>query len=202
MLTHSMMLAPKSDVLPAVRVDVRDRAPERSARVGALIRQLGAELARVGDDAALIVCAEDIDASPTGVPILTYGTLPPSDGRVGLPVLTNSAAFTAALAPWLDRGAAFDRIVALFGDAAVEPMAQRLVEDLGRFLDSDRCEPLALHRLAGFAGTLGFRRLAFCIERLSRQDESFCRAADREARWALVIVQAHVRKQRDSTTLV
>lgn len=197
----SMALATTTLFLPIV-VDIRDDDRERIAAVLATVLEHGAVTLRPGEEATLVLRAADADPSLTGVPLLTYGTGTRSTWQTALPTPEDQAAFAAALAPWVDRGAAFVRTAALVGDAALAPMAARLAEELDRFVSTDDHDPFEAHKLGGFAGTLGFRRFAHCAERLAQRDASYRRAALREAEWAAAIVHGYLRNWPGVTTLV
>lgn len=173
-------------------VDIRDDDRERLAAVCTAVLGQGAVILRTGEEAALVLRALDADPSLTGVPLLTYGPGTRSTWQAALPPPEDQAAFAAALAPWVDRGAAFARTATLVGDAALAPMAARLAEEFGRFVAADAYDPFEAHKLGGFAGTLGFRRFAHCAERLAQQDNIYRPAALREAGWAAAIVHEYL----------
>lgn len=197
-----MTLADRTDTIPTVLVRIRDDVQERRAQVHAFVRDYGGELAGTDGEAALILCAPGGTTVEAGVPVLIYGASNAPCRHLELPAPAEGTAFGRALSPWLDRGAAFDRMVSLFGEAALGPLAARLAGDLDRFLTAAPLDTFATHTLGGFAGTLGFRRFAHCAERLSRCDESYRRAARLEAGWALAIMRNYLRKSPDPTTLV
>lgn len=196
------MLQSSQTDLPPLFVEIRDDIPARRAAVAALVLEHRAAIAAAGDEAALVLSAGDTDAAQAGVPILTYVGIQPAGIGFALPSPDDRPSFKEALAPWLDRGAAFERLNALFGDAALLPMTSRLLDDLEAFNAASTIDRFEMHRLGGFAGTLGFRRLAYCAERLSQGALSYLPAMRREAVWARAIVRGYLRNSLDPTTLV
>jgi hypothetical protein len=169
---------------------ILDGDPRRAQAVTAIVRDLGGGPIALDQaaQAAVVLRAPGYDGpSPGGIPTLSYGAPSAARWSTSLPA-PGDAAFTSALSPWLDDGGALRRIAALFGDDAVAPMAARLVEDLARFIPAPDLDRDAAHRLGGFAGTLGFRRLAHCAERVSQGDDAFLGSARREAAGALDVV--------------
>jgi hypothetical protein len=122
--------------------------------------------------------------------------------HAGLPTPDDREAFTAAILPWVDRGAAFAHMVVLLGDTSLTPMAVRLCDELAEFHAAATFDGFEAHKFGGFAGMLGFRRLAHCAERLARGDESYRAAALREAGWALQTMRAYLRNAPSPKTLV
>ncbi|WP_141395813.1 hypothetical protein [Sphingomonas spermidinifaciens] len=180
-------------------VAIADRDRARRRIVSAIVRGLHARVTRHADDAGAVVVlrAPDAKTRSSGVPILTYGAPAARSWRPELPMPDDVTAFGAALAPWLDRGEALNGTVKQFGDAAIGPMAARLAEELERFLVAPALDPFEAHRLGGFAGTLGFRRLAHCAERLSQDPAAFTAAARREAGWAIAALNDYLRRRAD-----
>jgi hypothetical protein len=178
---------------PLLPIVILDGDPVRAHAVAAVVRDLGGAPvdADQAERAAAVLRHQGCDAPVTdGIPTLGYGAPSAPRWSTALPA-PNNPGFAAALAPWLDTGGALRRVAALFGDEATLPMAIRLAEDLRRFTDSPGIERDEAHRLGGFAGTLGFRRLAHCAERVSQGDDMFLAAARREADTALGILAAY-----------
>lgn len=196
-----MLMAALDDQFP-LPVAVMDADPARLASACAIIRDHGGAPSDVDRDAALVLRASDAGVARAGIPSLTYAASMVASTQVDLPAPDDRQAFTDALLPWLDRGTAFAHMMSVFGAAAVMPMAARLSEDLAAFEATATTDGFEVHKLGGFAGMLGFRRLAYCVERIARGDPSYRPAALREAAWALQIIRANLRNMSDPTTLV
>ena len=109
-----------------------------------------------------------------------------------LPARSDPAAVDAAIACWCrtDMLDGVERLGGTFGEAAIASLVASLHEELVAAVEElDRAiNPETAHRIAGFAGTIGFPDVSRTWLKLSVADETTRDAARREARLAVAAI--------------